>query len=429
MVTTCPEIELTLPEIAGLIDELDSYHSIFSPLFRRSEQSHHAYDYLHGLLLDIPRKSIEPMVIELQGRADGNAIRAKQQFVGQGGWADAAILSRHWQEVDVSLGEADGVIIMDGSDFPKQGNDSVGVKRQYCGQLGKRANCQAGVFLAYASQKGRTLLAGGLYMPEEWLFDEAYAERRTKCAVPDDLTFQTKQEIAYSMLKAVDEQQSLRYAWVLGDEAFGRDSKLLDDITHLGKYYFMEIPNDTRVWRHLPDTEIPAYGGKGRKPTRQRLIEGADPAEEVGDIAQSVTQWRQYTIKEGSKGPMVAEFAFLRVINVREGLPGTEVWLVLRRNIQTHEIKYYLSNAPKRTSQKTLVHKSGMRWPIETCLEEGKQKLGMGDYEVRSWKGWHHHITLAILAHHFLVRLEQRLKKSAANYSSPNSIDTQSGTA
>jgi SRSO17 transposase len=122
MVTTCPEIELTLPEIAGLIDELDSYHSIFSPLFR--------------LLLDIPRKSIEPMVIELQGRADGNAIRAKQQFVGQGGWADAAILSRHWQEVDVSLGEADGVIIMDGSDFPKQGNDSVGVKRQYCGQLG-----------------------------------------------------------------------------------------------------------------------------------------------------------------------------------------------------------------------------------------------------------------------------------------------------
>lgn len=429
MVATCPEIELTLPEISNLLEELDTYHSIFSPLFRRSEQGRHAYDYLHGLLLHIPRKSIEPMVIELKGYADSNAIRAKQQFIGQGGWEDTPILNRHWQEVDSSLGEADGAIIMDGSDFPKQGNESVGVKRQYCGQLGKRANCQAGVFLAYASQKGRTLLGGRLYMPKDWLLDEAYAQRRRKCGVPEDLLFQTKQELSYSLLRMIDEQKRLRYQWVLGDEAFGRDSKLLDDIARLGKYYFMEVPYDTHVWRQMPETEIPAYSGKGRKPTREQLVEGADRSEEVRDIAKSINQWKRYTIKEGSKGPMVAEFAFLRVINVRDGLPGTEVWLVFRRNIQTKEIKYYFSNAPKKTLPRILVHKTGMRWPIETCLEEGKQKLGMGDYEVRSWRGWHHHITLAILAHHFLVRLEQRLKKSAANYAPANSTHTKSGAA
>ncbi|NIP22268.1 MAG: IS701 family transposase, partial [Phycisphaerae bacterium] len=369
MITIGPEIDLSIPDIDELIEELRIYHSIYSPLYRRSEQGKHAFDYLHGLLLDIPRKSIEPMVIELQGHADGNAIRAQQQFIGQGGWEDTAILRRHWQEVDQSIGEADGVIIMDGSDFPKKGNESVGVKRQYCGQLGKRANCQAGVFLAYASSKGRTLLDRRLYMPEEWLSDEAYAKRRERYGVPGDLSFQTKQELAWQMLTVIENQKQLRYGWVMGDEAFGRDSALLDKIADSGKYYFMEVPSDTHVWHSLPATEIPAWSGKGRKPTRQRLIAGAEEAKQVADIAQSITQWKPYAIKEGAKGPMMAEFAFQRVINVRGSLPGTEVWLVLRRNIQTNEIKFYVSNAPKETSTTALVHKTGMRWPIETCLE------------------------------------------------------------
>ena len=129
--------------------------------------------------------------------------------------------------------------------------------------------------------------------------------------------------------------------------------------------------------------------------------------------------WSRHTIKEGSKGPIVADFAVLRVINVRDGLPGGEVWLVLRRNIATREVKFFLSNAPVETELTTLVRISGMRWPIETCFEDGKQFLGMGDYEVRSWIGWHHHMTLCILAHHFLVRVQQEFKKNSEADSAP----------
>src|SRR5215204_5928085 len=180
-----------------MIDELRAYHAIYSPLFQRREQREWSEQYLHGLLLNIPRKSIEPIVLSLKG-ADLNAVRAMQQFVGEGAWDDATILQRHWQEVNADLGDDDGVLILDGSDFPKQGRQSVGVKRQYCGELGKTANCQAGVFLAYASQHGYALLDRRLYLPEEW-FDAAYADRRTACGVPDAVTFTTKPSLSLAM--------------------------------------------------------------------------------------------------------------------------------------------------------------------------------------------------------------------------------------
>ena len=170
-IATAPVLDLTPQDVDTIIDELRAYHAIYSPLFQRREQREWSQHYLHGLLLNIPRKSIEPMVLSLKG-ADHNAVRAMQQFLGEGAWDDAAILKRHWQEVDADLGDADGVLILDGSDFPKQGQESVGVKRQYCGELGKTANCQAGVFLAYASRQGYALLDRRLYLPEEWLTDE-----------------------------------------------------------------------------------------------------------------------------------------------------------------------------------------------------------------------------------------------------------------
>ncbi len=146
-IATAPVLDLTPQDIDGLLDELNSYHAIFSPLFKRPEQREWSQTYLHGLLLELPRKSIEPMMLALRG-ADRNAIRAMQQFVSEGAWDDTAILHRLWSEIDADLGDDDGVLLLDGSDFPKQGSESVGVKRQYCGQLGKTANCQAGVFLS-----------------------------------------------------------------------------------------------------------------------------------------------------------------------------------------------------------------------------------------------------------------------------------------
>src|SRR5918997_1944883 len=190
-IATAPTLEVTPQDIATLVDELHAYHALYAPLFQRREQREWSAKYLHGLLLALPRKSIEPMILALDG-ADRNAVRAMQQFLSEGAWDDAAILRRHWQEVEGTLGDDEGVLTLDGSDFPKQGGHSVGVKRQYCGELGKRANCQAGVFLGYASRQGYTLLDRRLYLPQEWVEDAAYAARREACGVPAGTPFLTK---------------------------------------------------------------------------------------------------------------------------------------------------------------------------------------------------------------------------------------------
>jgi SRSO17 transposase len=411
-IDTVPAMELPPQAIDNLVEELREYHAIYSPLFQRREQREGADKYLRGLLLEIPRKSIEPMVLALEG-ANAKAVRTLQLFISEGTWDDEALLHRHWQEVDTLLGEDDGVLTLDGSDFLKQGQASVGVKRHYCGEVGKRANCQAGVYLGYASRQGYTLWDRRLYLPQEWVADERYAERRRRCGVPAALTFKTQPTLGWEMMQAVHQASTLRARWVTCDEAFGRDTNLLDQIDGIGRWYFAEVPHDTQVWRQRPATAVPPWAGRGRKPTRTRRQAGEAAPEAVAPLAASMPadRWVRRTIKEGSKGPLVAQFAALRVIAMREGLPGPEVWLVLRRHLVTGALKAYLCNAPADTPLAMLVRLSGMRWPIETCFEDGKQYLGMGDYEVRSWRGWHHHMTLCILAHFFLVRACLRLKK------------------
>jgi len=414
-IATAPTLELTPQDVAGLVDELRAYHAIYAPLFQRQEQRDWAAQYLRGLLSALPRKSIEPMVLALVG-ADRNAVRGMQQFLSAGPWDDDALLRRHWQEVEQTLGDDDGVLTLDGSDFPKQGPESVGVKRQYCGEVGKRANCQAGVFLGYASARGYTLLDRRLYLPEEWVADAAHAARRDACGIPAETVFQTKPALGGAMIAAVQQAGTLRCRWVACDEGFGRDTALLDQIAGLGLWYYAEVPHDTRVWRDRPATAVPAWSGRGRKPTRARVVDPGAAPQTVAEVAAALPAraWSRQGIKEGSKGPITADFALLPVVAVRDGLPGPDGWLILRRNPETGELKTYLSNAPAATPSATLVRVSGMRWPIERCFEEGKQYLGLGDYEVRSWRGWHHHLTLVILAHFFLVRLQCRWGEKGA---------------
>jgi SRSO17 transposase len=410
-IETAPEMLLTPQDIGDLQDEVKAYQAIYGPLFQRREQRERSQHYLRGLLApEIEKKAIEPMMLALKGD-DPNEIRATQHFISEGAWDDLVILEQHWREVSVDLGEEDGVFTLDGSDFFKQGTDSVGVKRQYCGELGKIANCQAGVFVGYVSSKGYTLLHNALYLPEEWVEDETYAELREKCGVPTEIEFQTKPQLGLNMLRAIVAEGTLPGRWLACDEAFGRSTDFLDQVNDLGLWYYAEVPHDTQVWRDRPSTHIPEWSRKGRKPTRVQVVEGEPEPQTVSLIADTLssTDWTRFTIKEGSKGPLVADFAFLRVIAVRDRLPGPEVWLILRRAVSTGELKAYLCNAPLDTSYDTLVRVSGMRWPIETSFEDGKQLIGMGDYQVRSWTGWHHHMTLCILAHFFLVRLRIRL--------------------
>jgi len=405
---TPPPLELTPEEIEVLADELVDYHAEFAHLYYRVEQAHWGYKYLQGVMLPIKRKAIQPMATALKG---GN-IQAMQQFIGQGRWKDEALLQKHWQLVDETLGEEDGVYIVDGSEFPKKGKHSVGVGRQWCGRLGKVENCQAGVFSAYASRQGYTLLDRRLYLPEEW-FDEDHRERWKKCGIPDETPFKTKPELALEMLQVVVAQGSLPFRWVTCDEAFGRNPDFLNGVAELDRWYFAEVPCDTRVWERRPKAVVPQWAGRGRPPTKERLMPPEPKPHRVDQIALSLKpeEWQAYIIKEGSKGPMVAEFAFLRGVAVRDGLPGPEVWIILRRSLgETPELKVYLSNAPADTPLTELVRIAGMRWPIETAIQESKDGLGMDHYEVRTWLGWHHHMTECILAHHFLVRAQKHLK-------------------
>lgn len=403
-----PVLNLAPRDVAALADEVVAYHAAFAPLFRREEQRHWALQYLRGQLLALERKSIEPMALALE---DGN-VQAMQQFISAGAWDDDAILQRHQRLVAETLGDpATGVLIIDGCEFPKHGHESVGVAPQWCGALGKVANCQASVLACYASQAGYTLVDRRLYLPERWFADDS-RQRRERCGVPPQLAFQTRHELAWELIQTLHERAVLPFRWVTFDEHFGNNPALLDQVAAAGLTYLAEVPHDARVWLTRPRTALPPAKPRGRHPVHARVCPGEPAPVRGDDLAASVPaeRWERCAVKEGAKGTLLAEFAFVRGVAVREGLPGPEVGVILRRSLgEEPELKVYLTNAPADTAQETLVWLTGMRWPIESAIMECKGEVGMDHYEVRGWRGWHHHLTMTLLAHHFLVRLRRQL--------------------
>lgn len=405
-----PRLTLKPCQIQGLVTRLRTFWQRFAAHFRRREQRCWGFKYLQGRLMDGEKRYTQP----LARRLGEKNVRAMQNFIGASPWDDQALLAEHQRAVQETLGEPEGLVIMDGSGIPRKGSESAGVARQYCNETGKIDNCQVGVFLAYASSKGYTLLACRLYLPELW-FSPEYAERRQRCGIPEGLSFRTHQELAWEMLEEVHQRGVVTFRWVLGDEEFGRDTRLLDQVAGLGYWYFMEVPANTRVWQERPQTEVPAWTGRGRQPKRKRLGAEAPAPQTVTDVAAQLPaeKWQRYTLHEGSKGPLVADVACVRVVAVREGLPGPEVWLVIRRNVGSGETKYFLSNAPQETPQAQLAWLSAARWPMEQSIEDCKDELKMNQYAMRSWRGWYHHMTLVMIAHLFLVSVQQELKEDA----------------
>ena len=394
--------------------ELESYYGIYRPYFRDEEQRQYGYHYLSGLLdPTIERKSAENIAL---GRIGTEGVRSLQYFLGESGWREQGILSEHRRQIGLHLGRSDGVLILDGSDCAKQGEHSVGVQRQWCGELGKTANCQAGVYLGYSSQRGYSLLDRRLYMPECW-FSAEYSARRYQCRVPTSLTFQTKNELAWQMVHEVQQAGTLAVRWVTMDEAYGKDSVLLERIAEQTPYwYFAEVPKDTLVWQARPATYVPEYTGKGRPPSQERLAPTAPPPLSVGQLASQLpaSAWSLHALKEGSKGLIIAQMAFCRVVASHNGLPGPDLWLVLRRSTSDPTaLHYFLSNAPPDITHDELVTVAALRWPIETIFEQAKQLLGLNHYETRTWLGWHHHMTLVILAFGFLARSQLELAPDA----------------
>jgi SRSO17 transposase len=406
-----PECNLTPHDIEQYTKELEEYHSLFEPAFRRPEQAEWSKTYQIGLLGDLTRKNTERI-----GLALGKNVRSLQHFIGQSPWPTEPVLEIHQRLVGETLGEADGVALIDESGTVKQGKHSVGVARQYCGSVGKVANSQVGVHLGYASREGYSVVDGRLFMPKEW-FDEKHTEKRQACGVPTDLTFKTKPKIALELLHDAEKRDSLPFQWVAADALYGDSPAFRDAVAKMNKWYFTEVRCSTLVWQSRPTVYVPTWSGRGRQPTRLRLRTPNINPSRIDSLVRHIPKsaWTRAVIKEGSKGPIVGDFAFLRVTEARGGLPGPEVWLVIRRNVEDpSEIKFYLSNAPADIPCSELVRISGMRWPIETIFKESKGEVGFDHYETRSWLGWHHHMVLSFLAHHFLVRLRVLYKKLAS---------------
>ena len=419
------EIGIDEKDIKTMAQELVDFHKQFHECFGRIEHQRLGLAYISGLMSNAKAKSAEPIALEF---LDKKSVRSMQQFMKTYRWDHEAMQITHQSMLASMISQPDGMITVDPCEFVKKGKESVGVARQYCGTIGKVENCQSGVFAGYSSLKGYGLLTCRLYMPESW-FTQDQEQRRKANLVPEDLVFETKQQIALKLIDRVTSSGLFQAKWIGADAAFGSDIDFLNALpNHL--YYFASVRSDAKIFTKKPKIGLPAYKGRGRRPRKVKVLPGQPKAKRVSDIARSKPlRWKSVIVAEGAKGPIVAEVARIRVYLSRDGLPvGDQVWLFLRKNVDG-KIKYAISNAPKQISFSELIKASTMRWPIEQCFQEGKDQVGMDYYEHRSWPAWHRHMTYVFLALHFLLRLRLKFKKNTFAHSTFSSHVVGDGTS
>lgn len=388
-------------------DSFQEFHAFFATSFGRKQWREHSRTYLQALLVQAQeRRNAENL-----SESVGISARAMQRFLTEARWDDDAVTGRLQEYLAPRLGHPEAVWVLDGSDFPKQGRKSAGVARQYCGRLGKVANCQAGMFLAYVSPLGRALVDKGLYLPESWTSDE---ERCAAAGVPEERReYRGKTELALAMLERALALGHLRAEWVAADDAFGMSPSFREGLAALGMRYVLDVPGNTPVWPLEPAWSSPENRGPGR-PRKPRLREGQRRTMEQGGAELPDQTWREITVAEGSQGPRSYRFGAQRVRVTRKGKPGEIHWAVYRRNLDGSEPRYYLSNAAGDTPLETLACVGGSRWRIETEFQTEKGDLGLDEYETRSWAGWHHHIAMCLLGGAFLLGLQQDWGKKDA---------------
>ena len=328
-----------------------------------------------------------------------------QKFLGQVPWDHRPLLATLARQVGEQIGAADAVIVFDPSSFAKKGKMSVGVARQWCGRLGKVENCQVAALMGYVARDEHALVDERLYLPEEWTRDPG---RCAKAGVPAGTRFRTRHELALEML---DEQgAALPHGWVAGDDEMGRPAEFRRQLRERGERYLLAVPSTTLI-RDL-DAEPPAYAGRGRPPQRPfvqaRRFCAALPA----------AAWTPIDVRDGDKGPLVVEATRCRVTARLGRKAGPEEWLFATRELQgdgSFKHDYCLGwadGAPIPLAEAARVAKAEHR--IEECIRRGKSDAGMGDYQVRNWVGWHHHITLSLVAAWFLVGETRRGKNTDA---------------
>ncbi len=334
-----------------------------------------------------------------------------QTFIGTAPWDHKPVLEELARQVGQQLGESDGVIMFDPSAFPKKGSHSVGVARQWCGRLGKVDNCQVGVFMGYASRTEQALVDMRLYLPEKWAKDR---KRRKECGIPKEVRFQTRHNLVLQMLDK--KGHLLPHAWITGDDEMGRPAWFRRALDERTETYLLAVPSNTTI-RDL-EAQPPPYSGRGRQPKR--------PFQQVRAWCESLPRcvWTRLEVRDGDKGPLMVDIVKRHVIAKIDRKVGSEETLVAIRWVDEEgRVKhdYYLSNASAETPLKEFARVANAAHRIEQCIQRSKSEAGMADYQVRTWRGWHHHITLSLIATWFLVQEARRGKKmDSGHHGSPD---------
>lgn len=379
----------------GVMRRLENFAEPFVASLPSPESRQHGRTYLSGLLSDVDRKNTES--IAYRHDLDRQVL---QRFVGYSSWDYRPLLDELTDQVARELGESEAVIVFDPSAFPKRGCESVGVKRQWCGRLGKTDNCQVGVYMGYVARHEHVLVDLRLYLPEDRARNKTH---RQKCGVPGHVRFQTRHELALNML---DERgDRLPHAWVAGDDEMGRPAWFRRELQERNEHYLLAVPSNLTI-RDL-EAAPPAAGGSRAQARFQQV--------RAWCAALPETAWRRIVVRDADKGPIEVEAVSRRVESkVERRVTGFEETLFVTRcraEDGTTKHDYHLSNAPRETPLAELARVANAEHRIEHCLERGKSEAGLADYQTRSWIGWHHHQTLSLIAVWFLVQETRRGKK------------------
>lgn len=409
------ECEVPPELLEGVLERLERCVEPFARLLSSTEQRGHMGRYVTGLCSSVERKTSESIAyFHEQDR------QALQRFIGWAKWDHRPLLDELARQVGQTLGESDGILVVDPSAFSKKGTESVGVQRQWNGRAGKIDNCQVGVYLGYVSRREQALVDVRLYLPEGWARDK---RRRAKCHVPVEVKFATKLHLALEMIAA--NREMLPHSWVVGDDEFGRSTRFRRDLRQIGERYLLAVPSDTLVRDR--QAEPPPYRGFGKRPLApfvrvDRWCAQLPPA-----------AWTRVEVRDGEKGPLVVQVATTRVLAIteRSRSDAEEVLVVTRREDEegrrVHD--YWLSSASPQTPRAEFARAATARNRIEQCLQRGKSETGLADYETRSWQGWHHHQTLSLIASWFLVLERLRGEKNHADHHAPTTSRRHCHTA
>jgi SRSO17 transposase len=399
------------PELTpDVLDRLANYAAGFRDDFNRPRQAAWCGVYLRGLIQDGDRKSVEPMAARVPlppGLDVSDPDQALQQFLGQSTWDERAVLKRYRATMAAKFADPAGIFVIDDTTFPKQGKHSAGVQRQYCGALGKKANCQCAVSVHYVAPKGHYPLDMRLYLPDSWLADPG---RLDKAGVPEgERRRLSKGQIALELLDRV-RGEGLPGGLVVADSGYGVSGPFRDGLAERGLCYVVGVTDEMVVFTEEPRWTEPKAGTGGRPQKRPRLAGGSPRPVSLKDLAAR-TPRRKVTWREGTKGPMSGRFAWLRVWPAGGWATGQcagaePIWLLIEEQADG-KLKYAFSNLPANTSRIKAVRLWRSRWPVELGYQQMKEEIGLDHHEGRSWRGFHHHACLVILAFGFLT-LEQR---------------------